>query len=272
MASKPTRVLLTLDCGDLDVDALKVITALVEHHDLHVTGLFVEDEDLLNAARLPGMSEVSVTTGEVLAVTRDRIEAQIVSQARRVRRQFESSASRLDFKHSFQVLRGRAIETVIQTAASADVVVISRALLATGLRSRTASNFAPLIRQRQNFLFLNEPWATGKSIIVLCESGYSGCERALTVARRIADIENIELVIAAPAAGRMCPVEKASSAEETVGDRVVVLESWSEDALGELCENEDARLLVVPPTENLDWQKLVLSLVDRAPCSLLRLA
>jgi hypothetical protein len=51
----------------------------------------------------------------------------------------------------------------------------------------------------------------------------------------------------------------------------VELEAWSETAIAELCERENARLLVVPPTQQLEWRTLLMNIIDRVPCSLLRL-
>jgi hypothetical protein len=264
MASeKATRVLITLDCDQLDADAFKAIVALANEHDVEVTGLYVEDEDLLNAARLPGLSEVSVNTGEVTALSRERIEAQIVDQARRARQQFESTARSLHYKYSFVVARGPAVETVAKTALTTDIVVVSRALRASGLRSRRGSHFAPIIERHSNLLFVNEPWASGSSVIVLCESSAGLCERALAVARRIATAEKIDLLIAVPA--------DRSDTELPQGDRIIRLDAWTEEAIAALCERENARLLVVPPTEKLDWRALLLNTIDRLPCSLLRL-
>jgi len=256
-----TRILLTLDCDHLDVDLLKAIAALAGERNLELVCLYVEDEDLLKAARLPGLSEVSLSTGEVTQLTPDRIEAQVASQARSARKQFESSARPLNLDYSFRVARGPAAETVAQAAVASDIVVISRALRASGLRSRRGSHFTPIIEQHANVLFVNEPWASGGEVIVLCESAAS--ERALTVARRIAQAENIDLLVAVPvdrAGARLLP-----------GDRVIVLDAWTEDGIAALCERENARLLVVPPTEKLDWRALLLNTIDRVPCSLLRL-
>jgi hypothetical protein len=259
---KTVRVLLTLDCDELDADAFRAIAALADERELELTGLYVEDEDLLNAARLPGLSEVSLTTGEVTLVTPERIEAQVMSQAQRARTLFENTARSLNFKYSFRVTRGRVAEASARAAIASDIVVISRALRATGLRSRRGSHFAPIIAQHTNLLFVNEPWASGNSVIVLCESA-AVCERALTVARRIAAVERVDLLVAVPA--------ELSETRPPPGDRIIELEPWTEAAIAVLCERENARLLVLPPTEKLDWRTLLVNMIDRLPCSLLRL-
>jgi hypothetical protein len=263
MAERTTRVLLTLECDRLDADAMKAVVRLAGDGELEMLGLFVEDEDLLRAARLPGLTEVSVNTGEVTSISADQIREQIAGQARRAQMEFESSARGLKIKHSFRIARGRAVEAVAEAALTSDIVVVSRALRATGLRSRRGVHFEALVQQNRNILFVNEPWASGASVIVLCESTPSECERPLNVARRIADAENIELVLALPPG--------AQEVQSSPADRVVHLDAWSEDAVAALCDQEDARLLVLPPTERLDWRALLMNIVDRVPCSLLRL-
>jgi hypothetical protein len=263
MTERVTRVLLTLECDRLDADAMKAVVRLAGDGELEMLGLFVEDEDLLRAARLPGLTEVSVNTGEVKTVSVEQIQEQVAGQARRAREVFEASARGLKVKHSFRIARGRAVDAVAEAALTSDIVVVSRALRASGLRSRRGVHFESLVKKHGNILFVNEPWASGASVVVLCESTPTDCERPLSVARRIADAENIELVLAVPPG--------AQSVERSPADRVVHLDAWSEDAVAALCDQEDARLLVLPPTEKLDWRALLMNIVDRVPCSLLRL-
>ncbi len=263
MPERTTRVLLTLECDRLDADAMKVVARLAGEGELEMLGLFVEDEDLLRAASLPGLTEVSVNTAEVRTVSAEQIREQIAGQARRAREEFEASARGLKIKHSFRVARGRAVDAVAEAALTSDIVVVSRALRASGLRSRRGVQFEPLVQQQRDLLFVNEPWASGARVIVLCETDPSECARPIAVARSVADAEKIELVLAIP--------PDAQNVEGSPADRVVHLDAWSEDAVAALCDREDARLLVLPPTQRLDWRALLMNVVDRVPCSLLRL-
>lgn len=261
MSEKVTRILVTLDCDRLDVDVFRALRAVADRFEL--TGLYVEDEDLLKASRLPGLREVLMSTGEVKELTPSQMEQQISGQALRARHEFERSARVLNVDYRFQVVRGRPAERVAEAASGSDMVVISRSLRASGLRARGASHFAPLMQPRANLLFVNEPWSSGSVVIALCETSPQACDRALAVARRIADAEGIELLVAA--------APQAEGVETAHAHRTVTLDEWSEEAIAGLCEKEDARLLVVPPTEKLQWQQLLLNLVDRVPCSLMRL-
>ena len=263
MSKKRKRVLLTLDCDTLDTDALSVLTVLADKKGLEITGLYVEDEELLNAARLPGLREISHVTGTVTQLSADRISQQIASQGQRARLHFEASTRRLPYKASFVVARGRAVDTLTAAALKSDIVVITRSRRASGMRTRSGSHFEPLMSMHKNILFVNEPWASGDCIIALYEPSRVDHISALRTARRFADAEQLDLLVAVPREHAVkLPVDT---------DRIVTLENWSEGTIAQLCERENARLLVLSRSEHLDWRTLLVYLVDRLPCSLLRL-
>jgi hypothetical protein len=125
---------------------------------------------------------------------------------------------------------------------------------------RSVQPFGPLLRLHGNLLFVNEPWESGSSIVVLCEDQDAVSGRALAIARRIADVEGLPLLLAT-----------RDSVESNLADRIVHVTDWSEAEIAALCEAQDARLLVLSSLEQLDWQLLVPALAERLPCSLLRL-
>ena len=53
---------------------------------------------------------------------------------------------------------------------------------------------------------------------------------------------------------------------------MIPLGDLEEDTLARVCLEADARLLVIPPGTDLDWAELLVSLMDKVPCSLLKLA
>ena len=262
MNDQPTRILLTLDCGNIDVDALRVLTLLSSSPGCEVTALYVEDVEVMNAARLPGMSEVS-TSGTVSRLDPQSVRTQLARQADIARQEFESSARRLELNYSFQLTQGSAMDSLIEAAAPADIVVVHRSLRAAGLRTRRGAQFQTLIETQPNLLFVNEPWASGQSVVALCEAPGDQSEQALAAARRFARAEGLTLVIAVP--------PDVAATAESGPERRVMLRHWDEDAIVDLCAAVDARLLVVSRGKELDWRELLARLIDRVRCSLLRL-
>ena len=257
-----TRVLMALDCGVVDADAFATLRLLTAKPEVEVTGIYIEDEDLLNAARLPGAAEIS-TAGTVSTLDPDDVQSQLVRQAQHARQAFEASARRLKLNCSFQVSRGRNLDILLEAASRSDIVVVNRPMRAAGMRTRRGSHFAPLLERHGNLLFVNEPWASGRSVVALCEAQDASSTRALAAAKRIAAAEELELIVAVPPQQRDEQVADA--------DRTITLPEWTESAIVNLCEMEAARLLVLSTTQ-LDWQALLIGLIDRVSCSLLRLA
>ena len=263
-ADPPTRVLLTLDCGAVDADSLRAAKLIAADGQLEITGLYVEDEDLYRAAQLPGATEVS-SAGQISVLDHDALAVQIGQEAQRARMQFEKLAGVLKLPFSFRIARGRLVETLLNAAAKSDLVVVSRSLRTSGLRARHASEFRPLIEQQRSLLFINEPWRSGRAVIVLCESPSPRSERALLAGKRIAEDDDLRLLMAVPQG-----FEPADSARPA-GVELLVLPEWTEAAIVDLCETSDARLLVVPAGQHIDWRTMLLRLVDRLSCSLLKL-
>lgn len=263
MTEKRTRILISFDCEAIAPDLLEMLAVLSDGHNLELTGLFVEDEDLLQAARLPGLREVSLT-GEVRSLTVDQISRQLSQQAASAKARFEASVRKLNYTGSFRIVRGRALEPVAAAARESDLVVIARSLRSSGLRARLGLAFETLLAEHFNVLFVNEPWASGSTVIALCESPEGGCARALAMARRFAEREDLDLVIA------LHP-ESVESPQPNARERVVKLSDWGEAGIVALCERENARLLVLSPSRQLDWRNLLVRLMDRLSCSLLRL-
>ena len=255
------RILYMLDYGTSDTEALRLMRALSDAGEPELTGLYVEDEDLERAMRLPGLAEVNVRQKGAAALQPGQLQQDLRAHADTTRSLFERSASRLDITCTFRRIRGRTGEAVVDAAATSDLVVVTRPLRAFGLRARQAAQFDALIRAHSNVFFVNEPWSSGSSIVVLVDGEAHEQRHALRLARRLAEVEGLPLVAGSPVAA---PVAAA--------DRTARLDAWTQRGIVDLCEAEDARLLVLPELEQIDWQQLVPALAERLSCSVLKVA
>jgi len=253
-----TRVLVALDFAHPSGELLQRLPELLGSTHLELTGFYVEDEDLLRAARLPGLREISLA-GQELELSLDRLQRDLAMEVQRVRSAFESIARELSMRCRFEVARGQAAEALSQAASASDFVIVTRTLRASGLRPRRGPQFGPLLQCSRRILFVNEPWASGTTVVVLGDD-----PAALAAGRRIARTEALGLVVAVRAS---MPVPEDLPAEA----RVVRLTEWTEDAIAHLCLVQDARLLITPGDDSFDTTALLCSLMDRLPCSLLKL-
>lgn len=257
-------VLVVLESGALDADVLRAVPSLSGNGEPKVRGIFIEDEDLLGAARLPGMAEVSVASLEVVSFNLDSIRRDLTRHAEAAKMLFESAARQLKLSHSFEVARGRASDALVSAAGLSDWVVVSRALRSPGMRSRSGGYFRSLLERHSRLLFVNEPWASGSSVVALCDSGSDETREALLRAAAIASREQVELIVA------MADGARADRLAEELGlQRIERLAELNLVNVTALCEQVDARLLVMHPTEQVEWQSLLIRLLDTLSCSLM---
>ena len=264
MTENRLRLLVALDCASPSEAVLRALLRLLDADTLDVTALYVEDEDVLRAARLPGAREISLSGHEV-SLDAARLARDMAADVTAARQSFEHLARRLArqhrrLQHHFRVARGRMAEELNRAADQSDFVLVTRALRASGLRPRLARTFTGLVSQKKHVLFVNEPWASGSTVVVLGTR-----ESALHFAERLADADDLGLVVALPPAA---PPPQGLPPDA----RMRPLAEWNEAAIAELCLREDARLLVAPPQSGMDWEALLISLMDRLPCSLLKMA
>jgi hypothetical protein len=238
---------------------LRQLPRLLGAEALDITGLYIEDEDLMRAARLPGLREISLS-GQVAELNLERLQRDIAADLALVRESFEALARELSLRCRLEVARGRLAEALSAAAAESDFVVVSRTLRSSGLRARAGVQFRPLLHETRSILFVNEPWASGTSVIVLGDD-----PEAIATGERVAKAAGLRLVAALPR-GAPVPDHLPDACD------IVRLSEWSEDMIAELCLRRDARLLIVTRDATLDTATLLASLLDRLPCSLLKLA
>lgn len=257
------EVLFLLDYGTTDTEALNTVIALTGSVPTRVHGLFIEDIDLLGAASLPGNVEVAILNQQISAFTPESLNQAFIAEAARKRVMLENSARRLNLAWSFQVTKGKTIEALEKAAVQKDVIIVGRPLR-SGIRVRTGSQYAKIAAQNQNVLFVNEPWQSGTSIILVMQKSCTDPEQATRTARAIAQRENLKLIAVTP---NGLP---DSIAEDF--DQVVHIADLNPESLVKICQQLDTRLLILPPVESVDWQKLLVSLLTTLSSSLLKLA
>ncbi len=253
-----TRVLIAFDCAHPSHEVLLQLPHLIGSENLELTGLYVEDEDLMRAASLPGLREISLS-GQELDLTLERLQEEMAADLSGIREAFESIARTMRLRYHFEVARGRITEALCDAAQHSDFVLVTRTLRHSGLRPRMGQQFGPLLAQTKRILFVNEPWASGTAIVVVGDDAAT-----IDAGARLAAAEALKLVIALPAGAEIPPAAPAASI-------IVRLTRWNEDTIADLCLARDARLLILPGDESLDAGALLAGLMDRLPCSLLKL-
>ena len=127
------RILVALDESDEHRRVLQSAAEIAARLEAELSGLFVEDVDLLRLAELPCAREVRYG-GRETAPDTAFIRRSMKVQAAAARRSLASAAERHRLRWSFRVARGNVARELVAAAARADLMVVGRARLAHHLR------------------------------------------------------------------------------------------------------------------------------------------
>jgi len=136
------RILLALDSTG-EAGALEAALTLASNLRAHLTGLYVEDSELLRHAALPFAREIALSAA-VRPLDPSRLEQELRANANRLRRLLEHRAGPLRLAWSFQVMRG-AVPTVVLAASEAVDIYIITPPQPTLFRSPATRHRQPLV-------------------------------------------------------------------------------------------------------------------------------
>ncbi|MCF8110716.1 MAG: universal stress protein [Desulfobacteraceae bacterium] len=118
------RILVPLDESEYSRAALETAVQLASALGAEISGLYVEDTDLLELCRFPFAREIGVYRSKRLE--RSELERDFRIQAERIRQTMAIIAKHADIPWNFKVRRGRVISEILDQTASADLTVIGR--------------------------------------------------------------------------------------------------------------------------------------------------
>lgn len=198
------RILVGIDASAASLDALAAAASLAARLGSELTGLFVEDEDLLRLAALPFGDIVRSPGGARERLDPSAAEAALRAIGSAAREALERVASSERVACSFRVARGRVIREVLAAAERADLVVLGAA--GHGRPGRGAvgdTALAAAARARPPVLLLARGARLGGGVVAV-EDGTPAGLRALAVARGLAPEDRPPAVV--------CPGDGADDA------------------------------------------------------------
>jgi nucleotide-binding universal stress UspA family protein len=120
------RIVVALDDAALAEWTLRLAIKLASALRAELSGLFVEDVDLLRLAGLPIAKESGFAMPAPRRVAPADVERALRLQAQQVRRLLEEAAVRVRIQWSFQVTRGRVWDAALARAGERDLVLLAR--------------------------------------------------------------------------------------------------------------------------------------------------
>lgn len=161
-------ILVALDASPHSLAALEAAVELASRFGAELSGLYVEDINLLRLAELPFAQEVGQFSAHRRQLDVQELERQMRAHTLRVRRIFQGTSRRAEVHWSFSVTRGRVEREVLSAATEADMLVLGRAgwsLVRPGRMGSTAR--AVLARAPGWALLLQEGACLGQPVVVV---------------------------------------------------------------------------------------------------------
>jgi len=270
MTQSIKRVVVSLDAVSETDLAIDTAARLAARWRVPLHGVFVEDEELIDLARLPFARQVTLTTGRE-PLTKDHIEDHFRAFAERLRRELAAGASRHGVEWSFEVTRGPLATAT--PGGEHDFVVAGAASRPVGDHFRIASRWWSLMGIiARPLLLARRAWETGGSILALLRNHGPQSERTLDIAAQIAGICNASLTVATP--------PDIAEAEDFAAWVSRLLEGHSLSLRTEPAATEptalrqriielDCRLLVLEGSPNEGWPEELRELIEPLVCDIL---
>lgn len=195
VAAKLHRILLPLDLSRDSLSALAVAFDLAIGVGAEVSGLFVEDTQLLSAGSLPLAREVGSSSGISRSIGTIDIQKRFRSVAGRARDVIAQTSQRVKVRSSFRVVRGDVAAEILAAATGADLLVIGKAGWAVGGFRKPGSTCLAILSQSHIPVLIVEQGATLSPPIFAVHDGSEAGRRALDFARDLSMILGWEIAI-----------------------------------------------------------------------------
>jgi nucleotide-binding universal stress UspA family protein len=185
VAERARRILLPLDLSRDSLTALEIAMNLAAAVGGEVSGLFVEDTELLMAGRLPFAREVGSFSGIARRIGAEDIRHRFQSIAGNARSALAEAGHRLKVPTSFQVGHGDVPAEILTAAEDADLLVLGKAGWSLGSFRKPGRTCAAILSRSRIPVLIVERGATLSPPIVVVNDGTSSGERAVEFAREL---------------------------------------------------------------------------------------
>lgn len=135
--AKVERIIVAFDATPLEEIALEAAAGLASALDAELSGVFVEDVNLMRIAALPFTRELGLTSAALRPFEVSALERAFRLQAGRSREQLAAIASAFNLRWSFQTVRGQVLAAVLECVREPDLVVFGKA--AHGVAAKSVS-------------------------------------------------------------------------------------------------------------------------------------
>ena len=180
------HIAVALDCSPHSRASLAAAAELARLMHADLTGIFVEDINLLRMAELPCCHEIRMYTSEPEKVDSSQLERSLKLQAKAAEESLQRIAGDLMVKHSFRVSRGIVSAEVISAALDADLLVLGRSGRSPSCRKGLGSTARKALEEgKKPLLFIRPGFSATEWPVLVLYDGSEGSQQVIGAALSI---------------------------------------------------------------------------------------
>lgn len=189
------RILLPVDLSRDSLAAVGVAFHLAAALGGEVSGLFIEDAELLMAGSLPFLREVGSSSGIARRIDHSDIEHRLSAVAHEARAKLTQTGKQMQVRSCFRVTRGDVSAEILTASGEADLVVLGKAGWSAGmLRKPGRTCLSILEKSRIPVLIVERGGSLLPPILVVHDDTEAG-RRSLEFARNLSHNLKWQLVV-----------------------------------------------------------------------------
>ncbi len=181
------HIAVALDCSPHSIASLTAAAELARRMHADLTGIFVEDINLLRMAELPCSHEIRIYNAEPEKIELLQLERSLRLQAKEAKSALQRIAEEFMVEHTFRVYRGLVPAEIILAAHEADLLVLGRSGRSPSCRKGLGSTARKALAEgKRPLLFMRTGFAAQEWPVLVLYDGSTGSQQALKTALNLA--------------------------------------------------------------------------------------
>ena len=208
------RILVAVDASPASLSVVEAAATLAAGLDAELSGIYVEDVNLLRLAGLPFARELAWSSATELQLDCQRMERVLRGRGAHAQRAVFSITRQLKLRGSLRIVRGQVVQEVLRATADMDLLILGRGettVKRCGSVALQMAQAAPC-----SVLLLSEAGLTHQSVMV----SFTARERdgrTLQAAARLAGLIGSRLLVVLPSSGDTDNSRRQNEAQRLLG-------------------------------------------------------
>jgi nucleotide-binding universal stress UspA family protein len=188
------NILVALDASEHSDAALSAAMSLARTLKANVKGMFVRDETWQQVTKLPSISAVNITTGELLTLKHETMETRVTILQNRLRERMEVLGKLNRVNHTWEFTEGNVNEKILEAAVRADLITIGQKGQSVS-KKPIGSTAEAVIRKTEKPVLVIREGRKLKGPVILFYDGSEASEKGIKMAIRMARQNDAKLII-----------------------------------------------------------------------------